>query len=293
MPLQAFLSPISATRGRELPSEHTQINGDKGFGDALSRGAADIAAGAGAWRNWCYLSWHEVKRQYKRSVLGPMWLTLNMGVLVGALGWFYSSIFNQDIQFFLPYLALGFIIFGLISGMVNESCTIFSNSSAGIKQSAIPLSFYCFKAVTRQAILFAHNILIYFVILIFFDVPVGLSALLIFPALILIFIGGFFVMTIIGPISARFRDIPPIVTSIMQIFFFFTPIFWLPTDELRRSELLFLNPFYHYLEMTRRPLLGLESDPVNWIVALGITVVLGIVSLTFFSKYRSQIVYWV
>lgn len=252
----------------------------------------DVVDGLRRWRTWTYLSSHEIRRQYQRSLLGPFWLTLNMGILVGALGWFYAGVFGQEISSFLPYVALGFMVFGLISSIINDSTAVFSGAAASIRQSQLPLSFYVYKLLARHLIAFAHNFAIYVVVWLIFPIPLGWSVLLAIPGLMLIIISGFFASLLIGPIAARFRDIPPIVGSIVQIFFFLTPVFWSADSLSDRAYFVHANPFYHYLELVRRPLMGGVPSDLSWIVAGSLTAVLAVVAFAFFARFRSQIAYW-
>ena len=269
-----------------------EVRSGLGWPKMLRLAYLDIVDGLSRWRTWTYLSSHDIRRQYQRSLLGPFWLTLNMGILVGALGWFYAGVFGQAIDTFLPYVALGFMVFGLISAIINESCTVFSGAAASIKQSQLPLSFYVFKLLSRHVIAFVHNFAIYVIVWLIFPIPLGWSVLLAIPGLMLILISGFFAALLIGPIAARFRDIPPIVGSIMQIFFFLTPIFWSAETLSDRAYFVHVNPFYHYLELVRRPLMGGVPSDLSWIVAGGTTLLVIVVGFIFFARYRAQIAYW-
>jgi ABC-2 type transport system permease protein/lipopolysaccharide transport system permease protein len=277
-----------------VPSSPTIIEVRSGLGWAqmLRQGADDIIGGLKRWQTWNFLSWHEIRRQYQRSVLGPFWLTINMGILVGALGWFYAGVFGQELDTFLPYVALGFMVFGLIAGLVNDSCAVFSGAAASIRQSQLPLSFYVYKQLCRHMIAFAHNFAIYVVVWLVFPIPLGWSVLLAIPGLLLILISGFFAALLIGPLSARFRDIPPIIASVMQIFFFLTPVFWSAESLSDRAYFVQVNPFYHYLELVRRPLLGGVPSELSWIVAGSLTVLIAAGAFVFFGRVRSQIAYW-
>ena len=70
-----------------------------------------------------------------------------MAVLIVVLGIIYSQIFHTDIRTYLPYLALGFIVWGFISSSINESCLAFQESERIIKQVGLPLSVFVFRVV--------------------------------------------------------------------------------------------------------------------------------------------------
>ena len=79
---------------------------------ATSLALRDIAEGLHRWRLWGLMGWQDIRRRYRRSVLGPFWLTLSMGVLVVTLGFLYGALFGIAIDDYLPYLTLGFLAWG-------------------------------------------------------------------------------------------------------------------------------------------------------------------------------------
>ena len=46
---------------------------------------------------WLLLGWLEIKQRYTRSVLGPLWITISMAVMVGSIGVVYGSLFKQSL----------------------------------------------------------------------------------------------------------------------------------------------------------------------------------------------------
>ncbi|MCA8906672.1 MAG: ABC transporter permease [Rhodospirillaceae bacterium] len=258
----------------------------------LRRGLGDIVQALARREVWMYLGVQEVRKQYRRSILGPFWLTLNMGILVGALGWFYSQIFGQNIAYFLPYVSLGFIFWGLIGGLLNESCLIYTASAASIRQTAMPLSVYAYQLVWRQLVIFAHNFSIFVIVALVFGIWPGATGLLVIPGFLLLLVNGFFLGLILGPLGTRFRDIPPIMASVTQILFFLTPVFWVPSSLPERAVFIATNPFYHFLAVVRQPLLGEVPTGLNWGVCLILTTANAALATFFFSRFRSRIPYW-
>ncbi len=253
---------------------------------------ADFANGLRMRELWLFLGWRDVRKHYQRSVLGPFWLTLSMGLTVLGLGLLYSQIFGQPIHDYLPYLAVGFIVWGLIQGLIVGACDVYSGAAAAVRQVRMPLSIYVFQFVWKQIITFGHNFLIYIAVAIFFGIWPGATLLLFIPALAVIIMNGFFVTMILAPVCARFRDIPLIVQSFTQIIFFMTPIIWDAALVPQRALFVHANPFFHFFEIVRDPLLGRTPTLENWIVCLAITAFLGVVAFFSFSRFRVRIAYW-
>jgi len=192
----------------------------------------------------------------------------------------------------LPKLAIGLILWGLINGLVIGSCGVFSSAASSLRQIRLPLSVHVYQFVWSQLLIFAHNFLIYLVIVLVFQIWPTWNILLFAPALLLILLNGFFLSLILGPLCARFRDVPMIISSVMQIVFFMTPIIWSADSMPQRAWLLNANPFFHFIEIVRDPLLGGTATIENWVACIAITVLTGVIAVAFFARFRARVVYW-
>jgi len=253
---------------------------------------ADLRNG---WRRrvlWVTLGLQDIRQRYRRSILGPFWITLSMGIMVAALGLVYSQIFKIEVADYLPFLAAGFIIWGLISTLVNEGANAFISGQYLIHQLAAPLSIHVYRVVWSNALVFVHNIVIFLVVALWFRINPGWTALLSIPGLLLVVLNGLWMVLLLGLLSARFRDIPMIVASIVQVLFFITPVMWKPSMLPGRALVLDLNPFYHLVEIVRGPLLGHAPSALNWLAAIGMAAAGWGVALFFYTAYRRRLSYW-
>jgi lipopolysaccharide transport system permease protein len=121
----------------------------------------------------------------------------------------------------------------------------------------------------------------------------GAMALLAIPALPLWIVDALAVALLLGGICARFRDIMPIVNSVMQIAFFLSPVIWKPAQLKEYAVWLPFNPFYDMLEILRSPLLGEAPSPLVWVGALGYSAVLCAMAWLFFMRSRGRIAFWI
>jgi len=152
---------------------------------------------------------------------------------------------------------------------------------------------YVYRSCWSKLIIFAHNIIIYFGVLLYYEIWPGAIAILALPGLLLVLLNGAFMSLYIGMVSARFRDIPQLIGSFVQIVFFITPIFWPPT-QLTGSATIFVdaNMLYHYIEIVRNPLLGKPPGAWSWLMVLIATVVGWTIALYVYSRFRRRIPYW-
>lgn len=240
------------------------------------------------------LGWQDVATRYRRSRVGAFWLTINMAVLIGALGLVFGTLFNQPMAEFLPYLAIGLILWGFLIGSINEACTGFSAAESIILQIKMPLFTHLGRIAWRNIIILAHNLLILPFVFLFFLKPVSLVALLAIPGFILLMLNLAWVMLILALACARFRDLTQMIQNALQVCFYLTPIIWKPSllPERAGSSILEWNPFYHFIQVVRSPLLGELPTLTNWMVLTVMTFLGWIIALTFFGHYRKRVAYW-
>lgn len=205
----------------------------------------------------------------------------------------YSALFKQEFTQFLPYVAAGFLIWSLLSGVVLESTGTFTHFENYVRSSSLPLSMYAFRTLAQQVLVFLHNAAILVVVMIVLEVQPSASAVVLVPvAVAAVVVNAFFLSLWIGPLSVRFRDIAPFTQSFIQIMLFLTPIFWDPANLPTRHAVVW-NPFAYFIEIFRDPLLGRPLVPDSYLVVLALTMVNVLVGLLVFSRTRGKIAYWV
>jgi lipopolysaccharide transport system permease protein len=273
------------------PPPQSVIQG--GLGNASAMALNDTVSGASLWRLWGRLGWNDILQRYRRSLLGPLWLTASMAVMVVALGVLYAELFKVPVDKLLPYLSVGLVVWTLISSFLTEAGTLFTGSESYIKQIRLPYSVYVYRSCWSKLIIFAHNIIIYFGVLLYYEIWPGAIAILALPGLLLVLLNGALMSLYIGMVSARFRDIPQLIGSFVQIVFFVTPIFWTPDLLKGRTFVLDINPFYHLLEIVRGPLLGTIPSIENYFSVTLVTFLNAVIAGAIFIRFRARISYWV
>lgn len=258
----------------------------------LAEGAADVRGGFGTWRMWWMLAKNDITRRYRRSRVGQLWLTLSMSVLIFGMGGVYASLFGTSMADYLPHLGTSLVLWGLISSIITESCASFTENENIIRQVALPRFTYILRTISRNILIFGHNLIILPVLYILTGSPVNLNIFLFVPGLIFVLANLAWVSYLLAIISARFRDIPQIVASIVQIAFFVSPVVFKPSQLRIDHPALILNPFASMLDVMREPLLGNFPSLVSYLI-LAILLVCGwLVTLVFAGKYSHRVVYW-
>ena len=281
-----------------------QVIADAGAADAaiasprrpsrLSAARDDLVHGIGNFWIWGILAWQDIRLRYRGSILGPFWLSLSMAIMIATLGIIYSTILRQPIGAYLPFLTLGLLFWTFISSVLTEGCTCFIGAETVIRQVAMPHTTHVCRTVCRNLIVLAHNAVVYVIVAWLFAVPLSGRMLLVLPALALQLVNGVWVCLLLGMICARFRDVVPIVASVIQIIFFTTPILWLPGSLGGQHQwIIDWNPFYAIIEIARAPLLGQPASPWLWLMASAVAIAGSVATFFFFARFRARIPYWV
>ena len=253
----------------------------------------DLRQGLSQNQLWLMLGWQDIRQRFRRSMLGPFWLTLSTAFMLVALGLVYATLFKMSLREYFPFLAAGTVSWTLISSLITEGCAAFIASDSLIKQIRLPYTIHACRVVWRNVLIFFHNIVIIVVVAVIFDVrPTLVSLVCLAAGLALVMLNGVWAALLFGTICARFRDIQPIVASVLQLFFFLTPIIWHPALLPGRQRVIDFNPFYHFIEILRAPMLGAVPGPATWAAVLGITAAGWLVTLLLLLRARRRIPYW-
>jgi lipopolysaccharide transport system permease protein len=263
--------------------------------ERLRLAADDLAKTARLWPLVWTLSLFDIRLRYRGSLLGPFWLTLSTAIMVAAIGVLYAKLFRQDAASYLPFLTISLVLWGFISTVAAEATTCFTQADAMIRSMRMPHSLHAARVVARNVLVLGHNAAVVAVVFLVFGIRPGLDCFTLLPGFLLWLVDAFAASLLLGVVGARFRDIPPIIASIMQIAFYVTPIMWSPAMLAHRGlaqAFITLNPFYALLEIIRAPLLGQSLSPVAWHLALLYSLSLVFVTGLVFMRARPRVPYW-
>jgi ABC-type polysaccharide/polyol phosphate export permease len=254
---------------------------------------ADFKTGILQFQLWWYLGHTEIKQKYRRSSLGPWWITISMIVFISAMGVVFSKIFNQPLKDYIPNFTAGFLFWTFFATSVTESAEIFKNNAGFIKQTDLPLSMYVLKHISKQIICLAHNFVVYFLAAFIFKLFPNPNTLFFLPGIFLFLANLFWICFLISMICARFRDMIPILNSCIQIAFFITPISWSAKSLSADSKILLLNPLVYLIDIVKSPLLGISPSFQSWCATLLMLFLGSLITFFVYSSKRSRIPFWI
>jgi ABC-type polysaccharide/polyol phosphate export permease len=241
-----------------------------------------------------YLAWSDTRARYKKSVLGPLWLTITNLVGILGLSVVWASLLKQDMPTFVPSLTIGLIIWQLLSGSLNEGATTFIRHAGVLKNFPVPPSLFIMRTLIRQLINFAHNIFIIFGVILYYKLSISVSDILtaLFNLLILI-LNIYWMIFFLAIAGSRYRDIEYLLATLLPLLFFVSPIIFrldhLPMD----INIIWLNPLSYFIEIIRMPLLGIEIPFFIKQFVLIYTLAGSLITYVLYRLNRKKIAFWI
>lgn len=241
-----------------------------------------------------FLAYSDIRQRYRRSSLGPFWITISTGITIACIGVIFGNLFKAPVVEFLPFLSVGLVLWGFINSVLTEATEVFPTAEEIIKQLPIPLFTHVVRMILRNVFILGHNLLVLPIVFLCVQKPINWISLLVIPGFIIVLLNLTWMTLIISIFCARFRDLKQIASSVLQIFFYITPIIWMPSLLPARASVMVLapNPFYHFLSLIREPLLGVVPSVLSYLFTIFMAIGGSMISIVFFNVYRKRISYW-
>jgi ABC-type polysaccharide/polyol phosphate export permease len=263
------------------------------FVSELAAAGQDFVRSFGQWPLWKTLAFNDILSRYRGSVLGPFWITMTTAAFVLGISLVYGSLMHVATEKYVPWMATGVVIWNTIALTINEGSDAYIFSSAIIRAGSLPLPIFVWRVIFRNVLNFGHQLIVIVGVALWFHylLKINLPMALVGVFLVIINISWMAFFSAIA--AARFRDIQQVISTLLQLIFFISPVIWIP-NEMRgaRSVLLIANPFYHLLEVLRDPLLGLPTPPQSIILLLALSLAGWLVTFVLYASVRRRIVHY-
>jgi ABC-type polysaccharide/polyol phosphate export permease len=266
-------------------------------------GAAMPHEGAALWlglrtmrnlRKGLTWAWLDTICQYRRSKIGPVWETINILVMTLGITIVSSAVIGGTMTDLVVYIGLGIIVWSVITTLIGEGTATFVRNREYILSSNLSIDFYVARMIFRTLISFCHHLVLYFVAVAIGLVSLHWVGLLAVPGIVLLFVNGFWVVTLFALVCARFRDVELIIRNLLQLAFFVTPVFWDYRHVLKtRSYIVDYNVLFYFIEIVRGPLLG-EVPPLRYYaVVVAVTLVGYVLAYLAYRRMRRNLAFFV
>ena len=254
----------------------------------------DIQLGWQRREGWWALSRQTIKISYRRTTLGPIWITIQQLAFILGISLLYSQLFKVKSGDLVPLVAFGISFWGLLTSCITGASSNFIQQSQAITSSTLPISFYVYSTVSQQLLTFLHSAVVLIPFAFIFGTSPRLICLITIPlAITFAAINGFALGLWLGPLSARYRDISASIPIILQLAMFLSPIFWAPSLLADRDWIVNYNPIAWMIETFRSPILGGPIQLELWIKFAIFTITNMVLGVTVLGRVRNKISYWI
>jgi lipopolysaccharide transport system permease protein len=276
-------------------ASRTSSKQDKKYDD-VAAAISDISEGMSQARNCAVLATTAINLRYRRSILGPLWVTVTSCIFVFTVSYLYSAITDTHYHEYLVNLAVGWVIWQFIYDSVVDGALTFRRYAEVIQSTNIGKFVFVLKSVISNLLILALNLPVVVLAFAVAGIRFSEATWLVLPGMALIVLSGVWASALFGTFCARYRDLGPMLQAAMRVSFFLTPIIWSPTllpAESPRRLFVDLNPFAHYVAIWRKPLLGEYPELLSWLVTGGVTAAGLALAFVVFARFRQRLVFWV
>ena len=276
-------------RQRALRSLSVQVHSSQ---SGFLAGLDDIIRSFASPPLWITLGWYDFTLRYRRTYFGPLWELLVVGVWIAGLGVLFGKLLGAGDDY-LVYLSVGVILWSYISSTLTTGAAVFVSNARAISSINNPLFTYVLRnGVEHWAKMAVHSVLLIGV-LAWSGVQIGWQTLLAAPGLMLLLLGSMWAVPLLGFAGARYRDLTHLIRAGMRFLFFATPVFWYAHGLGDRDFLALVNPFTHYLEIVRAPLMGETAPMLSWSIVLAIDAIGLMLFAATYSPLRRRLAIWI
>lgn len=245
------------------------------------------------FKSAAYLAWSDTRARYKKSVLGPWWLTFGNVIGIVGLSLVWARLLNETMSSFIPSLTIGMVTWQLVAGAIGEAPTTFVRHASIIRNVVIPSWFFVARALFRQLINLLHNLVIIIGVLVVFHVHVGPVALLSVVGLALVIANLYWIIFLMAMLGARFRDIEYLTNSLLPLLFFVSPVVFRPNRISVSLRIIWLNPLSHFIEVVRAPLLGAPAPWFSYVVMIAMLVIGSSLTILLQRSRGRRLAFWI
>lgn len=253
-----------------------------------------MLSGLRHWEFFVNSAWFDLRLNYRRSFLGPIWITIVSGVHILVMGFVFGHLFGMRANVFFPWVAAGIILWNFATLFINEAATCLTRHRGYILEGQLPVSAYIMRDLVRSVLTLGHTIINYVIVAIVFQITPNAAMLLVLITFPIVLICIYPLGLIIALLTARFKDTQDLTQSVLTILFFATPVIWHPAQiKSPIVELILLNPASAILSMIRMPLLGQSPALMDMFITAATGAFFWMIALFLMGRHRYRIAFWV
>jgi ABC-type polysaccharide/polyol phosphate export permease len=262
---------------------------------ARSSEIANFMAGFGQVNLWLHLTQQTVASRFRGSYFGAWWLVVSQLAFAGGVGFVWARIFNLDPSQFIPFVAIGFAMWGFFNGCVVDGCSALVGAGGYAKQMRLPLSVFIIRQFASHFFYLMIGLTVAAAVSLIAGINLLVNLAMAAPGIVLVGLAMLWTVGLVSFIGARFRDLAYGIGNLFQVLFVLTPVIYPPNVLEERGLHIFVygNPLAAMLDVVRQPMiLGVWADPLSYLVVAGFAAVMCAATLLIVNAWGRRVVYW-
>ena len=194
----------------------------------------------------------DIKKKYRRSILGILWSMLNPFFTMLITAMVFSSFFKFAIENFPVYLLTGQLIFNFYVEATNTAMGSILENGSLIKKVYVPKYIFPLARVLSSCVNFVLSLPGLFLMLVITKVPFKISLVLGVIPIVYVLFFCFGIGLLLSTVAVYFRDMFHLYGVLITALSYLTPLFY--PKEIIPEQYKFLidyNPLYYFVSMFR------------------------------------------
>lgn len=256
----------------------------------FTQALGDIKRGFSMRNVWMALAKEDIGDQYRRTTFGPLWMLLNYLLLAGT----FIVIFGKggNIEHHMAYVAIGLFVWLYCSDVINRAVTLFQREESFITGTPLPITIYILRMTMQMMIRALYAGAGCLMLLAFSDISLHFNMLWSLAGIMLIIFVTPAIITVFAFAGCWFPDLQFVISNLMRLGLFLTPIFWTYTGGDGIRDLVYsYNPFTWFLEIVRAPVLSADFPSFAFGFCVSVGILFWLIALYLIGRYRKEIVF--
>lgn len=236
---------------------------------------------------------NNLRRRYRRSVLGFAWSLLNPLLTMAVMTAVFSLLWHSNPKSFGVYVFTGLLPWTYITDSIMMGSQSLVQSEAFLKKVYIPKSFFPLVAVSTETANFAFSLASLMLLAAIVGVHMNWTVLLVPAAIALLFLFNFSVTLILAVATVYFRDLTHIIKVGLSTVFYLVPIIYNLDMVPEKYRVLFLlNPVFYFIDLFRALIyVGQVPDATRWAIPGLITLITLTIAFYTLKKTDKDLIY--
>lgn len=237
----------------------------------------------------------DIKKKYRRSVLGVLWSILNPLLMMTVTAMVFSTLFRFDIKNYPLYLLVGQILFTFYSESTSFAMSSIIDNSGLIRKIYIPKYLFPLSRVVSSGVNLLFTLPALLIIILATGQPLSWRMLAFVIPLALLFIFCLGMGLILTTMAVYFRDMFHLYGVLLNLLSYATPIFY-PESIVpaKFSFLLKLNPLYYFFKAVRQALYENMLPDLHLLIYCGVLAACAILLGTLvFRKFQNHFILYI